>query len=202
MDKPKTTAKRATRWAVLDSWAIYLAEFTAALSTKVPTIGFHPVMGKLAALQDYNLHEDIDEPSYHRVRFPLQHGHNVPGLHKLTGEPTRMLRRLTETIGPEGVLLCTAQNYANVARRWKGPVVYYLTDMGIEYPGANRWLVRTLDRTLCDRADLSVPQLNANSYVPREGSGMQRIENPHHPKRNTSIEHTTPACDGTGSATR
>jgi glycosyltransferase involved in cell wall biosynthesis len=83
----------------------------------------------------------------------------LPVVGRLSGEGRRITGVLASICGSssESTLICTSQNYWAVAEEWIGPVVYYLTDLGVEYPGAFKPLVRLLDRRMVKRATLVCP---------------------------------------------
>jgi glycosyltransferase involved in cell wall biosynthesis len=51
-------------------------------------------------------------------------------------------------------LICTTPFYAGVAESWKGPVVYYQTDLTIAYEDADPRAIRLCDRRLCQAATI------------------------------------------------
>ena len=57
----------------------------------------------------------------------------------------------------EAVLVCTIPYFAPVAELWPGPVVYWLTDLMIQYAGADPGPLLAMDRALCARANLVCP---------------------------------------------
>ena len=72
--------------------------------------------------------------------------------------PSIVDRLLCQTKNPEeSPLICTVPYFAEVAERWPGPVIYWLTDLIAEYTGANRRQVIELDRRLCRAATLVCP---------------------------------------------
>jgi glycosyltransferase involved in cell wall biosynthesis len=66
-----------------------------------------------------------------------------------------MLRH--DSAAAQSPLICTTPFYASVAERWKGPVVYYQTDLTIAYEDADARLVRSCDRRLCTVATVVCP---------------------------------------------
>jgi glycosyltransferase involved in cell wall biosynthesis len=54
-------------------------------------------------------------------------------------------------------LICTIPYFAELAERWPGPVIYWLTDLIAAYDGANKDLVMRSDRRLCEAATLVCP---------------------------------------------
>ncbi len=136
-----------------------MREFASALAACVPTLGWSPVMSWTGTWEGWEREETIEDP-FQRVRyFPLQRGYSrfpissfIPFGPKLVGKLKKQSTNENST-----VLVCTTPYYAPIAEKWKGPVVYYQTDLTIAYAGVNPSLVRSLDTRLCRVATLVCP---------------------------------------------
>ncbi|MDQ2711857.1 MAG: hypothetical protein M3Y24_06415 [Acidobacteriota bacterium] len=140
-------------------------EFVSALAKLVPVIGWQPVMRPLGFIQNGAGSESElthEDPPLRIRKFPMQKGYARPPFSSLARIGTQVTRRLTrQSAQPEMTpLICSTPYYAPVAERWRGPVIYYLTDLMAAYGGADEKLVQSLDRRICSAATLVCPNSN------------------------------------------
>jgi glycosyltransferase involved in cell wall biosynthesis len=76
----------------------------------------------------------------------------------LARESSRILKRLAGHSADirTSPLMCCSPHYAAVAEIWRGPVIYYVTDLFPAYWGDSR-SIKALDRRICRAADLVCP---------------------------------------------
>ena len=146
-------------WHVLDVGSVWLKEFTSALSSLVHTTGWLPVMSWSGMTQTWEREERMGNPAFPVRLFPLQRGYSdfpISLIHDFA-EPQveRMIRQ--SDVPAESPLICTTPYYAPVAERWKGPVIYYQTDLTVAYAGVKPATVRALDRRMCKAAAAVCP---------------------------------------------
>jgi len=145
-------------WHILDVRAVWIKEFTAALSAQVDTLGWCPQITGTGMFRDSESETKLSNPELRVRYFPLQRGFAKFPINVIAREAERVSRRiLKRTDRPaDSVLICTSPHYAPVAERWPGLVVYYVTDLFIAY-GDNPSFVNALDRRICKAADLVCP---------------------------------------------
>ena len=145
-------------WHVVDVRATWLQEFTRALAKQVPVTAWMPQISWLGRTRT---HETVTEVYGLPARvFPLQRGFSKPPINRIAGEGVRMARRLAlQSDDPAAtVLLITFPQYADLAREWPGPVVYYATDMFRFWdPARDQKHVERVEREACQIADLVCP---------------------------------------------
>lgn len=140
-------------WQLLDATSIWMKEFSSALAKRVPVTAWVPEMSWTGALQSWEREETLDDPAVELVYYPLQRGYHRFPISLASGFGQRQARRLKRRSGDANTpLVCTTPYYAPVAERWPGPVIYYQTDLTVEYAGVDKKQVRSLDRRLCRRA--------------------------------------------------
>ncbi len=146
-------------WHVLDVGSIWIKEFASALNSFMPTVSWAPVMRAYGFLERWEREEELVDPALRIRRFPLQRGYSRFPFSVLTHLGKRQAERmLRSSDAPErSPLICTTPFYASVAERWKGPVVYYQTDLTIAYEDADARLIRSCDRRLCEVATAVCP---------------------------------------------
>ena len=152
-------------WQMLQISDVLDLEFATALAESVPVLGWEPTRVLLPALTRPGLEAELgvapndSAPPLRRRSLPLIRGFARPPISWFSGTTTDVLNRLlSQTEEPElAPLLCTVPYFAEVAERWPGPVIYWLTDLIAEYSGANREQVIRLDRRLCRAATLVCP---------------------------------------------
>ena len=140
-------------------------EFVSALSKTVPAVGWEPVMSFTAFLDNKakGEYERVNADPQLRIRsFPLQRGYSKAPFSWLAQIGQRVTHRLERQCGnsENTPLICSTPYYAPVAENWRGPVIYYLTDLIAAYGGANEALVHSLDRRMCSVARLVCPNSN------------------------------------------
>ncbi|MCP9493201.1 MAG: hypothetical protein MSG64_01975 [Pyrinomonadaceae bacterium MAG19_C2-C3] len=167
------------KWHVLDTLAIWIKEFASALSKQVPTLGWIPRISEYGLLQRAE-HPEIIADSFLEVRyFPLQRGYSFAPVSWATREGKRVYSRLAaQTQDVTGSpLICTSPHYIEVAERWRGPVIYYVTDMIVAYEGQNPRRVRRFDKRLCGKANLVCPnsQRVADYLIAEAGCAESKI---------------------------
>ena len=157
-------------WHVLDVRAIWVKEFAAALGSIEPVLGWEPILSKLGRLRSAESGWALPDPSLHVRRFPLQRGFARFPVDVLAAEGRRIATRLRRAGPANAVLVCTSPHYAGVARRWEGPVVYYVTDLFVAYGQSPAW-IRRLDERMCAAADLVCPNSRRTAdYLVAEAS--------------------------------
>ena len=146
-------------WHILDARSVWLKEFTSALSTFVPTLGWSPVMSWASFFERRERQEEVPDPPLRMRYYPLQRGyHRFPlsTLVQLGEAQTKRMRKAGGT-SAESPLICTTPYYAPVAERWDGPVVYYQTDLTYGYANVNAAAVLSLDQRMCRAAAAVCP---------------------------------------------
>jgi glycosyltransferase involved in cell wall biosynthesis len=147
-------------WHVLDATSIWIKEFCAALGKTQPVCAWVPTMASTGIWQNWEKTEVCPDPLIELRKFPLQRGYaRFPVSLAVRLGPTMVGRLERQMFGPveESPLICTTPYYAPVAERWPGPVIYYQTDLTVEYHNVDRGLIRSLDRRMCAAADLVCP---------------------------------------------
>jgi glycosyltransferase involved in cell wall biosynthesis len=146
-------------WHVLDVGSIWIKEFASALGSFESTVGWAPAMRTVGLFERWEREEQLKDPPLRIRHFPLQRGYARFPLSTLTNlsklQTERMLRHNRDRASGSGApspLICTTPFYAGVAERWKGPVVYYQTDLTIAYEDADARAIRSCDRRLCQAA--------------------------------------------------
>lgn len=157
-------------WHVLDANSIWIREFAAALSEQADVHGWVARMRLAGALEKW---ERVSHPGPSQLcmhEFPMQRGYArfpVSGLFDYGSNLTRRLARQGNSSSSH--LICTTPFYAPVAEKWGGPVIYYQTDMTVEYEGVDRNLVRKMDKRMCRVAESVCPNSNRIAeYLVRE----------------------------------
>ena len=150
-------------WHVLDVGSIWLKEFAAALSRRVPTVCWQPAMQWFRAAGGSETKQFHRNPDLVIRSFPLQRGYARLPFSAIAPFAPDLVRRLVASAAAcdgdarDAVLLCTTPYYAPVAERWPGTVVYYQTDLTVAYAGVNPRLIRSLDQRLCRVARVVCP---------------------------------------------
>ena len=146
-------------WHILDAGSIWMREFASAMRGMHPIVAWWPEMRTLGALERWERTEDIAEPDLKVRRFPLQRGYARPPIRQLLPFQIALLKRLRAAGGEEtrSPLICSTPFYAPVAGQWRGPVVYYVTDLTAGYEGLNSRQVIELDKRMCQDATAVCP---------------------------------------------
>ena len=167
-------------WQILDVGSIWMKEFASALSSLVPTISWAPDMTRTGMLRNYERPEQIANPPLTIERFPLQRGYARRPLTWLTPFESKVLARLSSRCKDpaNSPLICTTPYYAPVAEKWRGPVVYYATDLTFAYDGLNPTQVSRLDQRMCKAAQAVCPNSRriAEYFVEKAACDRNKIK--------------------------
>ena len=136
-------------WHVLDAGSIWIKEFASALSQRAETVAWSPRMSLTGAWQRWERVVQLGCPALEVREFPLQRGYARSPISRLLDYGGMLADRLAGRGAADAPLICTTPFYAPVAEKWRGPVVYYLTDLTVGYEGIDPRLVRALDRRMC-----------------------------------------------------
>lgn len=145
-------------WHVLDVRATWIKEFASALGRQVPTLGWLPQISNFGMLRNDEHEGLIADPPLRIRHFPLQRGFARVPISMLAREGSRIAKRIRQSSDDAlaSVLICCSPHYVEVARRWPGPVIYYVTDLFVAW-GESPNRIRALDRRMCAVADLVCP---------------------------------------------
>ena len=145
------------QWQILDVGSIWMREFASAMAQTHPVIAWWPVMRNVGAFESWQRPESLPEPPLEVLRYPLQRGYARFPVRQLLPFQIPLLKRLRAHCADEArtALICSTPFYAPVAEQWRGPVVYYVTDLTAGYASLNARQVIALDRRMC-RAAASV----------------------------------------------
>jgi glycosyltransferase involved in cell wall biosynthesis len=143
----------------LDALSIWGKEFASALASLTPTIGWIPHLSWTGALRTWERDCDIQDPPLHVKFFPIQRGYRRWPIGSVSRTPNRLRARLLAASAGHRlpVLILTSPYYAPVAAMWKGPVVYYVTDLLTKYARFREEQIRQLDKRMCQAAWLVCP---------------------------------------------
>ena len=146
-------------WHILDVGSIWMREFASAMARVQPVVAWWPEMRAFGAFEGWEREQTVAEPRLTVKRFPLQRGYARTPVQQMFPFQIAMLKRLRAHTRAEArsALLCSTPFYAPVAEQWKGPVVYYVTDLTAGYASLNTQQVRALDRRMCRVADAVCP---------------------------------------------
>lgn len=147
-----------SEWHVLDARAIWVKELAGALATQVKVHGWIPHISWTGHWRQLE-HDDVHaNPLLNLRHFPLQRGFARWPLRVVLNTGRKIVQRLRRQTTHESqtVLMCVSPHYAAVAEFWKGPVVYYMSDLYYAW-GENPDYVNYHDRRMCQRADLVCP---------------------------------------------
>ena len=149
-------------WQILDVGSIWMREFASAMCKTHPVTAWLPEMRNLGAFERWERAETIAEPPLKVQRFPLQRGYARPLVRHLLPYQIGLGKRLRASSAAEArsPLVCTTPFYAPLAEGWKGPVVYYVTDLTAGYDGLHSGQVTGLDRRMCKVAQAVCPNSN------------------------------------------
>ncbi len=138
-------------WNILDTGSVWLKEFACALDTLVPTVNWCPEIRNFGHWEKWVRTDVVADPPVQMIRFPLQRGYArfpIAQLFPFEKALAGLLQRSAAQPAP-AALICTAPFYAPVAERWRGPVIYYLTDLTKKYAGMDAKQIVGLDRRMC-----------------------------------------------------
>lgn len=142
-------------WHLLDARAIWVKEFANALAKEVSLHAWQPDITWSGRLRRKVYAETLQNPLLSITHFPLQRGFARWPVRQWAGEAKRMVKRLQSTQS-NAVLLCSSPHYADVARLWQGPVVYYMSDLYYAW-GDDPEYINAYDRLMCQHATLVCP---------------------------------------------
>ncbi len=146
-------------WHVLDAGSIWVKEFASALTRFVPTVNWAPTMRSSGVFESWEREEELLDPPLRLRHFPLQRGYSrfpFSLLQDLGRKQTKRMSRQGADIR-KSPLICTTPFYAPVAENWRGPIIYYQTDLTCAYAGINPNQVRSLDTRMCKVAAVICP---------------------------------------------
>lgn len=146
-------------WHILDVGSIWMREFASAMARVEPVTAWWPEMRNFGAFESWERPESIPQPALDVVRYPLQRGYARFPVRSVLPFQIAMLKRLRARGGDEQrtALICSTPFYAPVAEQWKGPVVYYVTDLTAGYASLDAAQVKGLDRRMCRTATVVCP---------------------------------------------
>ena len=138
-------------WQILDVGSIWMREFASAMASVQPVVAWWPEMRALGAFGSWEREETIAEPALKVLRYPLQRGYARTPFKQFLPYQIAMLKRLRARCPDEAhsALLCSTPFYAPVAEEWRGPVVYYVTDLTAGYATVDGAQVKALDQRMC-----------------------------------------------------
>ncbi len=151
---------RSSPWHLLQVSDVLDVELAQALSESRPVIMWEPrrtffPWGRRASPAT------VEESSKNlrKMYFPLLRGYARTGLSwlALSGSSIAAMMRTETPQQQDSPLICTVPYFASVAERWKGPVIYWLTDLIAAYAETHGVDIQALDRRMCDRATLVCP---------------------------------------------
>lgn len=145
-------------------------ELAKALAESAEVLGWKPKRSLLPPLtRPGNEAEQKSEAPHLRFReLPLLRGFARFPINLVAQIGRTVIDRLLKQTGDPAStpLVCTVPYFAEVAERWPGPVVYWLTDLIAEYSSADRSAVLKLDRRMCAAAGLLCPNsLRLQNYL-------------------------------------
>lgn len=146
-------------WQILDVGSIWMREFASAMARAHSVVAWWPEMRTFGAFERWERAETIPEPALNVLRYPLQRGYARSPLQEILPFQRGLLKRLRRHCADErtAALVCSTPFYAPVAEAWKGPVVYYVTDLTAGYASLDGEQVRALDRRMCRAATTVCP---------------------------------------------
>jgi glycosyltransferase involved in cell wall biosynthesis len=165
-------------WHLLDVGSIWMKEFASALAEQVDVIAWEPRFDLLGAFNNSTGVLDLPDPPLRIRSFVQQRGYARPVVKTLLPYRHKVLKHLLDqTPWPSSApLVCTTPYYADVAEHWQGPVIYYSTDLTWRYEGLDSVQVKSLDRRLCQVADLVCPNSQRIAdYLREEGCSPDKI---------------------------
>lgn len=147
-------------WHLLQVSDVLDVELASALAESTPVIMWEPKRTFFPWGRQASAAERVEaEGDLRRVRFPLMRGYARTGLRWLasSGSSVAGMMRAQTPVEEASPLICTVPYFASVAERWKGPVIYWLTDLIAAYANTHGVDIRALDRRLCARATVVCP---------------------------------------------
>ncbi|MFT3879129.1 MAG: hypothetical protein QM703_05640 [Gemmatales bacterium] len=145
-------------WHMLDARPIWVKEFAGALSRQVELQNWFPEISWTGYFKNTRATSEHANPPLSLKHFSLQRGFAKWPFRLIFNEGKRIADRLRQNTVNESstVLVCVSPHYAAVAEQWKGPVIYYMTDLYYAW-GEDPSFVNYCDKRICRRADLVCP---------------------------------------------
>lgn len=177
-------------WHLLDARAIWVKEFAGALSKQVELQNWIPEICWNGYLKDTCKTLEHSNPPLSLHHFSLQRGFAKWPFRLIFNEGKRIAERLRKKTIDESktVLLCISPQYAAVAEVWKGPVIYWMTDLYYAY-GDDPAYINALDRRLSQRANLVCPisERCMDYLVEKAGCPKEKIAVSHTATRSSNV---------------
>ena len=172
---------RPSPWHLLQVSDVLDVELASALAELTPVVMWEPQRTLWPWLRQASPAEPVEASGdLWRVRFPLMRGYARTGLRWLasSGPSIAAMMRAETRSEEDSPLICTVPYFASVAERWRGPVIYWLTDLIAAYADTHGIDIRALDRRMCRRATLVCPNSERlRSYLIEEaGCDPRKIE--------------------------
>lgn len=151
--------QETTTWNILDVGSIWMKEFASALSKTARVIAWCPKIDNFGGFGRWERTESLADPKLEITTFPLQRGYTRMPLRWCMPFQHRLYKRLlAQTSAPEqNPLVCSTPFYAPVAELWRGPVLYYVTDLTMAYESLDAEQVKALDVRMCRVAQAVYP---------------------------------------------
>ena len=175
-------SNRTSPWHLLQVSDVLDVELATALAEVSPVVMWEPQRTFFPWAHKASPAEPVEEAAgdLRRVRFPLMRGYARTGLRRLAscGPSIAAMMRAETPHEEDSPVICTVPYFASVAERWKGPVVYWLTDLIAAYADTHGVDIRALDRRMCSRATLVCPNSERlRSYLIEEaGCDPRKIQ--------------------------
>lgn len=185
-------------WHLLQVSDVLDLELGDALAELAPVVAWEPERSWTPwTVQVGREPERLTESGLRVRKLPLVKGYARFPLSAISGTWSSVVQRLErQSAAPhQSSLICTTPYFAAVAERWKGPVVYWLTDLIAEYAGADRKQVEALDRRMCRAATLVCPNSKrlAEYLTERAGCDPEKIHITPNATRAINLLQTPPA---------
>ncbi len=158
-------------WQIVDVGSIWMREFASAMAKTHPLAAWWPEPRYFGAFERWDRTEMMTEPALEVRRFPLQRGYSRAAIRHLLPYQTSLIKRLRNACADErqSPLVCSTPFYAPLAERWRGPTVYYVTDLTAGYDGLHSGQVIALDKRMCRSATAICPNSQRLAeYLQRE----------------------------------
>jgi hypothetical protein len=149
----------AVAFHVFDARAPWIKEFASALDRIAFVCGWHPEMEWFSYFRSWEREQILADPGLRIRHFSMQRGRwRLPASY-LRFEASKLVDMLLRRTpgGNAPTLVCCMPHFAKLAEAWPGRLVYYLTDMVVEYRPRDRKRVVELDTIMCRKATLVAP---------------------------------------------
>jgi hypothetical protein len=160
-------------WQILDVGSIWMREFASAMARLHPVVAWWPQMRTFGAFESWVHPETLVQPPLEVLRYPLQRGYVRTPVRQILPFEISLLKRLRAHCTDETstALICTTPFYTPVAEQWRGPVVYYVTDLTAGYASVDGNQVRALDKRMCRAAQsICVNSRRLKSYMEQDAA--------------------------------